>query len=461
MQRKALLMGGSGFIGSAIAESLVAEGWHIHLLTRNASELRWHTSFPCSLFEWDKGEISPAALNGVTAVINLVGQPIADKSWTQSYKSEIFNSRINAVKALKRALIRDRIKPQVIIQASAIGYYGFDQSGELNEASPAGSGFLSETCQIWEKEAQGLSDFSRLCIARIGLVLGWGGGAFPKLHDVYCFGLGATLGKGNQWMNWIHIADVVNFVRQAILQDSYNGIFNLVSPEGATNKEFHKELSKYTCSFSATKAPKAALKFVLGQRAALVLKGSCIRPKKLQNLDFEFQFPSLNACLGNIFYNSIHTEAHVLEFRQWLPVSSELTWEFIANAENLEKITPSWLQFKVLKRTTEQLGTGSTIDYELKLHGLSLKWRSLISHWQPPHEFVDEQISGPYKSWHHRHLFSQLADGILIVDRVEYRIPFFPFGELAFPFIKKDLLKIFKFRQKKMAKLMVSNGQEI
>lgn len=457
MQRKILMMGGSGFIGSSIAEGLAGEGWQIHLLTRNASEHRWHTSFPCSLFEWDKNEIPFAALKGVTAVINLAGQPIADKPWTPSYKAEILNSRINAVEALKRALMRHGVNPEVIIQASAIGYYGFDQKGELNEASRAGSGFLSETCQAWEKKAQELSTFSRLCIARIGLVLGWSGGAFPNLHDVYCSGLGAVLGKGNQWMNWIHITDVVNFFKQALLQESYAGIFNLVAPEGSPNKVFHKELSKYTPSLSSIKAPKVALKIVLGQRAALVLEGACIRPQRLQDLDFKFNFPSLADCLKNLFTNSIHTQAHVLEFRQWLPLSSQETWKFIATAENLEKITPPWLQFKVLKSSTAELGKGSTIDYELKLRGLPLKWKSLVSHWQPTKAFVDEQISGPYKLWHHRHLFSQLANGTLIVDRVEYQLPLFPVGEVGFSFVKKDLLKIFKFRQKKMAELMVSN----
>ncbi len=448
-------MGGSGFIGSKLGEALANNGWEINLLTRNAKAQSSRTSFPCTLFQWTNGEIPPLALENVAAIINLTGQPIADQYWTSAYKAKILSSRIDAVKALKRALMKANLRPEVIIQASAIGYYGFDRQDPLDEGAKAGSGFLAETCEAWENEAQGLAAFSRLCIARIGLVLDWGGGVFSKLHDIYSTGLGGILGKGNQKMNWIHMVDLVNFFIQAIDNKNYTGPFNLVSPDHSSNKTFHQELSRYTPSFSKIKVPALALKLLLGERSVLLLGNVHTKPAKLINHGFHFAFPTLDQCLENLFAHSRQTSAHVLEYRQWLPVSLDESWDFMSNAENLEQITPPWLKFKVLKTSTPHLGEGTTIDYRLKLHYIPLKWRSVISSWNPRNGFTDEQLIGPYQSWYHKHTFSSLKNGTLIVDRVEYSLPLFPFGQIAFLFVRSNLAKIFAYRQIKMGENLI------
>ncbi len=211
MTKTVLLMGGSGFIGGALGEHLVEHGWQINLLTRDSDRLRHQTSFPCRMFSWQSGELPDASLDGVEAVINLVGQSIADHPWTEAYKKILLASRLDSVEALKRALARRATKPRVVIQSSAIGYYGFQTRGSCTEKTPAGQDFLAQLCRAWEAAAYDLAKQTRLCIARIGVVLGWGGGAFPKLHDLYCSGLGAVLGRGEQWMNWVHIKDLMRW----------------------------------------------------------------------------------------------------------------------------------------------------------------------------------------------------------------------------------------------------------
>ncbi len=454
MSKTILMMGGSGFIGSALGESLAADGWKIKLLTRKISDHEGLISYPCSLLEWENGLIPPNALDDVTVVINLVGQSIADHTWTSKYRSKILNSRIDAVRALKKALHQQTKKPDLILQASAIGFYSSDPDHTYDEQSPSGTGFLAETCQAWESEAQELAQSVRLVIMRSGLVLGWEGGAFPTLHDIYCSGLGARLGHGQQWMNWIHIRDVIRFVKKTIADSSYEGAFNLVAPNNVRNKDFHQLLSQYTPSLQKLKAPQIATKMLLGTRSELVLQGSHVLPKKLLDANFKFEFATLSQCFKELFDNTKNTHAHVLHAHQWLPISIQEAWSFVATAENLEKITPPWLNFKVLKTSTPSIEKATRIEYKLLFHGIALRWTSEISSWEKEQKFSDKQIRGPYKSWNHQHTFENLGEGTLIKDHIEYTLPCFPLGELALPLVKRDLKIIFNYRKQALKKLL-------
>ena len=149
-------------------------------------------------------------------------------------------------------------------------------------------------------------------------------------------------------------------------------------------------------------------------------------------------------------------EPHVFATEMALPLPREEVFAFFATAENLERITPPELGFRITSPTPIAIAKGSLIDYRLSLFGLPFTWRSLISHWEPPHTFVDEQVQGPYTLWHHTHTFSETDEGTLINDRVLYRLPLWPLGEIALPIVKLQLKRIFGYRQQAIRSLLLS-----
>jgi uncharacterized protein (TIGR01777 family) len=456
-QKIALLIGGSGFIGSALGEYFVKNGWIIHLLSRTVKTNQ--TAFPCIQYLWDGKNIPEPAFDGVTAVINLAGQGIADKAWTTSYRKSILESRVNSTRALTEALTRIKQIPAVVIQASAIGYYGMEgRSESCSEEASAGHDFLAEVATAWEQETKNIAKYTRLVVARIGLVFGWEGGALPTLWDIYASGHGGILGTGKQWMNWIHITDLVRFFFNAADSTRFKGIYNLVAPGNIDNLTFHQLLASQTPSIRMMKIPAIAVKMRMGDRADLVLKGPRVLSTKLSEEGFTFLFPEFSEALNELLKERTHSSLHYVKVKQWIPISIAEVWNFVSSADNLERITPPWLGFQIKQMSTLKIESGTRITYSLNLHGIPLTWQSHVSEWRPKIEFVDEQEKGPYRIWFHRHVFTELAGGTLIEDRVEYQIPLFPLGEVALPFVKKDLSRIFTYRKEAIAKLLCKSN---
>ena len=453
-ERSVLIIGGSGYLGNAVGGCLSERGYKLRVLTRRLTQ-SFTFGYPTHAYRWDGLVIPPEALKDVDAVINLAGHPVAERRWTPHNRKKILNSRLQSTKALAVALAPMEKKPEVVIQASAIGYYGTQGRSEIcDENSPAGDEFLAQVCQAWEKEAALIADQCRLCIARIGLVLGWGGGALSQLWDLYSSGLGAALGSGRQWMNWIHVTDLVAFIENAVESSEYRGTYNLVAPHNVNNSAFHKLLCKSTRSFPALKVPSLILKMVLGERATLVLNGPKVESRALGKQGFQFAFPKIELAMEDLLSERVHVNAHYVKIQQWVPASIDGVWEFITSANNLEKITPPWLSFKVKELSSPTIEENTRILYDLKVHGIPIHWRSKITAWQPKTLFADIQEQGPYAMWFHRHIFKPLAGGVLIEDRVEYTLPIFPFGYLAWPLVQNNLRKIFSYRKQRIAEIL-------
>jgi len=452
---KILILGGSGFIGSALGEEFSSMGYHLNVLSRY--DKNHFLSYPCHLFKWDGLSIPQKSIEDVDVVINLVGASVADHFWTKSYRKKIISSRLQSTEAIVKAFALLQKKPKLIIQASAVGYYGMGKKSNVcDEDSKAGDDFLSEVCQKWEKSIQKLKGQSRVCIARIGLVLGWTGGAFPKLWNVYVSGIGSSFGDGRQWMNWIHIKDVVNFFKASILDEKYQGIYNLVSPKNITNKDFHNILSEKTKSLSVAKIPKFTLNIFMGESANLITKGPFVEAKKLSKHGFVFEFSKFNDAMDSFLKERYHPKAHYYNVKQWVSAPIDKIWEFSSSADNLEKITPPWLNFKVKEMSTKNIMKNTRLKYSLSLRGVPLFWTTRIVDWNPTHSFTDNQDKGPYRLWFHQHIFKELAHGTLIEDRVEYLLPLFPFGQIAFALVKSDIYKIFQFSKKKIYEIFES-----
>ena len=284
--KRVLLIGGSGFIGLHLARAFLKTGYEVRILSRSEKK---HPIYEFSC--WDGIEIPQEAFEGVDVIVNLSGESISGGRWTKERKKRILESRVFSVRALVKALKKIDKKPSLVIQASAVGYYGRGLENKVcTEGSPAGKGFLAEVCQAWEKEAEEIGNYTRFCLVRIGMVLGKDGGAFPELLKIYRFALGGVLGSGTQWLNWIHIKDLVRFFLFSAEDEEIKGVFNLVSPGNKQNSDLHEFLSKKTMSFRFMRVPSFALRLLLGEQSSLVLEGPRVIPKGLEEKEFHFEF---------------------------------------------------------------------------------------------------------------------------------------------------------------------------
>lgn len=450
---KILITGATGFIGWQVTLHLRERGHDIVVLTRNLKTAPVRLPVACGLFVWRGADGPPPreAFEGVDAVVHLAGENIINR-WTSSRKKEIVKSRVESARQLVAVMQGLERKPKVFVCASAIGFYG-DRSGEsLPESAEPGRSFLADLCRQWEQAArQAESAGIRTVSLRIGVALGQDGGALQPMLPPFRMGLGGKVGSGKQWMSWIHVRDIAGLIGHIIQTDSVQGPVNAVSPEPVTNGEFTRTLAGVLKRPHLFTVPGWALKLLLGEAAEVVLDSQKVVSQKAEESGYAFEFPGLKAALQDI----CDRRDHVLLMEQWVPKSIDEVFSFFSDAKNLEQLTPPHLSFKVLGLSTEQLQEGTRIDYRLKLHGIPFRWQSQIHDWQPVTGFSDTQTRGPYKKWDHSHTFIEQDGGTLIRDRALYRIPFgVPGDTLAYPFIKKDLEKIFGYRYAQVRELL-------
>ena len=245
--RRILITGASGFIGTALARELAASGYDVVALTRNAraSRARFHENV--ALQEWDGRSAAGwgRLADGALAIVNLAGDNLAQGRWTRSKKDRILQSRMDAGAAVVEAVRAAGIKPEVLLQASAVGAYGWRGDEELDESASFGTGFLADVVKLWEdstKEAEALG--VRRAIIRSGIVLGKAGGVWPRLTLPFRFFAGGPLGNGRQWFSWISLEDEVRAVRFLIERQDLSGTFNLAAPGPLKQMEFCRILGK-------------------------------------------------------------------------------------------------------------------------------------------------------------------------------------------------------------------------
>jgi uncharacterized protein (TIGR01777 family) len=240
------------------------------------------------------------ALAAAEAVVNLAGEPIAEKRWTPAHLQLLYDSRIHTTRALVQALaaLPAGEGPGVLINGSAIGYYGTSASQPFSEASPAGADVLGRLCQAWEAEAQAASGRCRLVILRIGIVLGGDGGALGKMLPVFRLGFGGPIGDGQQWMSWISRHDLCQLIAQALEDPAYAGTYNAVAPEPCSMAQFAAALGRCLGRPSLLPVPGPLLQLLLGDGAKVVLEGQRVLPERLQQQGFAFRDGQLNAALA-------------------------------------------------------------------------------------------------------------------------------------------------------------------
>ncbi|MCX7968820.1 MAG: TIGR01777 family oxidoreductase [Armatimonadetes bacterium] len=305
-----VVIGGTGFIGQAVLrECLMAWGRELQatVVTRRkeGAEL-----FPVwqRPFVWDVGESPPPPplVDGADVVINLAGETVAQR-WTQAAKQRIRDSRVLTTRNLVESFRQAARPPKVLINASAVGYYGDRGDEELTEDSPPGTGFLAEVCQLWEEEAMKASEFGvRVVCARFGIVLGAGGGVIERMMPVFEWGLGAKIGNGKQWMPWVHVTDAAGLILHAITNEQIKGVMNVVSPNPVTNREFTRALARAVGkpAFLATtlSIPTFILRMQLGEGASVLTASQKVLPKVASATGYKFIQPNIEEALREVVH---------------------------------------------------------------------------------------------------------------------------------------------------------------
>ncbi len=307
---KLLLTGCTGFIGRELIPLLIKEGHSLTVISRQSKEklktiadnsnIRVIQMNPAESTSWNKEEVQNS-LQNCEGVINLAGEPIAEKRWTANHCKEITNSRIETTKNLIENLRNRKKSPKVLINASAIGFYGSHPQTEFTEENIPGDDFLAKLCKEWEAIAKNKPRATRLLIVRIGIVLAKDGGALGKMLPIFRAGLGGPIGDGKQWMSWIHRTDLCNLINESLKNSAWSGVVNGVAPNPVRMNDFSNSLGQILGRPSLLSVPGPILKLILGDGARVVLEGQNVQSKRFNNLKFKFNFPTINDAFKAIF----------------------------------------------------------------------------------------------------------------------------------------------------------------
>lgn len=303
---KIAISGATGFVGSRLVARLHAEGHRILVLTRNttfAQKVFPPQAFPNLEIIAYAPIVSGAwqdTIAGCDGVVNLAGEPIAEGRWTPERKQEILNTRKLGTQKIVEAIAKSQPQPSVLVNTSAIGYYGTSETASFDEDSANGKDFLAQVCQEWEAEARKVKDTNvRLVILRFGIILG-NGGALGKMITPFKLFAGGPIGTGQQWFSWIHLDDIVSLIIQALTKSTMEGVYNGTAPQPVSMNDLSTTMGKVMNRPSWLPVPGFAIEAILGDGAKVVLEGQQVLPKRTLESGFEYQYPNLQSALTQI-----------------------------------------------------------------------------------------------------------------------------------------------------------------
>jgi uncharacterized protein (TIGR01777 family) len=299
---KILITGGTGLIGRSLVKSLLADGHRVIILSRSSRNAEFLPG--AEIVQWDGS--SPKGwghlLNDTDAVINLAGESIGSFPWYKSRKIKFRQSRMAAGAALVAAFQASAKRPHTLIQASAVGYYGFHAEEFINENATAGDDFSSALCRDWEASTLPIEEMGvRRLIIRSGIVLSKRGGVLPLMALPVRLFVGGPLGNGRQGIPWIHLEDEVAAIRFLLENKNLTGVFNLSAPNPVSNANFTRSLAQVLHRPYWLPVPGFALKLALGEMSTLVLDGHYLIPERLLEAGFKFKYTDVEPALGNLY----------------------------------------------------------------------------------------------------------------------------------------------------------------
>jgi uncharacterized protein (TIGR01777 family) len=294
-----LITGGTGFVGSELCPMLLRQGHYLTIITRSPEKYKEEEAKNQQFLSWDSDFVD--AMEQADAVINLVGENIFSQRWTEEVKKSIYTSRIDNTKKLVEAIHKAENPPEVMVSASAAGYYGGRGTDILTEDEPPGKDFLAQVCVDWEKAAKPVQESGvRLANPRIGIVLEKGGGALQKMLPPFRFFVGGPVGRGTQFVPWIHRHDLCRGLIFPLENDGFEGPYNLNAPNPITMEEFAHAMGDVLNRPSLFRVPEFVLDIVLGEAADPILDSLRLKAEKLQQAEFQFQFSHVREALSEI-----------------------------------------------------------------------------------------------------------------------------------------------------------------
>lgn len=307
MSKRIVITGATGLIGTRLFTALRERGYELVIFSRNPIRARAYLPGAAEYVEWSPTEGGPwaTAIDGAHAVIHLAGAPISQGlfgvRWTPEYKQEILNSRVIGTRGIVNAIAAANRRPAVLVNASAIGYYGYRDDTPLDESSPPGRDFVAEVCVAWEREAVRAEEFGvRTAMIRTGIVLDPERGALAQLLLPFRLRTGGPVMPGTQYYSWIHPNDEIGILLLALEDERVRGLVNATAPNPETNRAFCETLGQVLGSPSWLPVPEFALRIALGEMADLVTKGQRVLPKRVLDWGYTFQFPALKPALQDL-----------------------------------------------------------------------------------------------------------------------------------------------------------------
>jgi len=294
-----LITGGTGFIGSELCPILLQQGHYLKLITRSPREHKNEQAKNQQFISWDDDLV--AAMEQADAIINLAGENLFGQRWSEDIKKRIYSSRIEGTQKLVEAAKQAEPKPDVMISASAVGYYGGRGTDVLTEDEPPGNDFLARVCIDWEDAAKPVQEAGiRLAIPRIGIVLESDGGALQQMIPPFKFFVGGPIGRGTQFFPWIHRHDLCRGLMFPLENEDFEGPYNLNAPNPVTMEEFASAIGDVLNRPSIFRVPEFLLNMVLGEAAEPILESLRVQPRRLLDAGFEFQFNYVREALSEI-----------------------------------------------------------------------------------------------------------------------------------------------------------------
>lgn len=302
--KRVIVTGATGLIGKAVCQKLLARGDEVIVFSRNPDSARKKVSGAAEYVAWEPAQTGPwaAQVDGAWGVINLAGASLGGKRWNDEYKRQIRDSRIVGTRGLINAIGAAREKPHVLVNASAIGYYGPRDATPLDESAPPGDDFQALVCLDWEAAAIDAERFGvRTVLLRSGIVFDRREGALAQLKLPFQFFVGGPVLPGTQWLSWIHLADEVGLILFALEHEAVRGPLNATAPAPQTNRDFSAALARALRRPAWFPVPGFAVRLLMGEFADSVITGQRVLPKKALEMGYDFHYSTSEAALHAIF----------------------------------------------------------------------------------------------------------------------------------------------------------------
>lgn len=297
---KVIIAGGSGLIGSALAQDMAADGHEIIILSRSPQQNRYRYGKNIEVVGWDGASAAGWGhlVEEADAIVNLTGENLASGRWTDARKKRIIQSRVEPGQAIVEALRQAKVKPKVLLQSSAMGFYGARGDEKVTEETGPGDEFQAHVCIAWENSTAAVEEMGvRRVITRTGIVLDANEGALPRMVLPFKFFVGGPIGSGKQWVSYISIFDEIKAIRFLLENENASGVYNLTTPNPLRNKDFEQAIGRTLNRPALIPVPALAIKLLFGEMASVLLTGQRVLPQRLLATGFKFDHPDAQSAL--------------------------------------------------------------------------------------------------------------------------------------------------------------------